>query len=141
MRRTKLPLIVCPLIFFPLTADADQACKNDPAKSATNECAVAQFAEADGELNRIWPEIVAAAKHKDRLLKSAPDAYPLFEDTIVHAQRGWLQYRDHQCQFEGFDVRGGSMQPMVINLCRTQMTLDRIKQLQEPNQVSGEPRN
>ncbi len=120
-----------------LPANANAECVLDGTQSEMTECAAARFAEADKKLNSIWVSIIEKAKLMDRELS---DGRPGYEETLRKGQRAWVEYRDGQCELEGFDVRGGSMEPMVTLLCREEMTLDRIKELQEPNGASGEPR-
>ena len=45
------------------------------------------------------------------------------------AQRAWLIFRDAHCTVEGYEARGGSMEPMVYNGCRARITRERTAQL------------
>jgi uncharacterized protein YecT (DUF1311 family) len=131
---TSLFLVVT-VTWLPVPAMAE--CAMDGNQSEMTGCAAARFEQADTELNRIWSSIIEKAKLIDSQLS---DGRPGYVETLRKGQRAWIDYRDSQCDLQGFDVRGGSMEPMVVLLCREQMTLDRIKELQEPNGTSGEPR-
>ena len=47
------------------------------------------------------------------------------------AQRGWIAYRDGQCELAGFEARGGSMEPMLVSGCLADLTRKRTKELKE----------
>lgn len=102
-------------------------CNNQVDQNTMTRCAGMDFDEADAELNRVWKE----AK------KSAEDADAEYSDdlkgeagALLKAQRGWIVYRDGQCELAGFEARGGSMEPMLVNGCLAEMTKARTKELQ-----------
>ncbi len=118
-------------------AQAEVVCVEDGNQAEMNTCAADDFGKADAELNGLWETVIAGAKRLDEGLN---DGQPGYEETLRQGQRAWLEYRDRQCDLEGFDVRGGSMEPMVRLTCLAIMTRERIKELQETNGTTGEPR-
>ena len=52
-----------------------------------------------------------------------------FANSLLHAQRAWLPFRDSQCLAEAFAYRGTAPGP-VDTQCKTRLTIDRTRQLQ-----------
>ena len=55
----------------------------------------------------------------------------VIRDGMGQGQRGWIAYRDGQCELYGFEARGGSMEPMLVSGCKADMTRARTKELRE----------
>ena len=83
---------------------------------AMNICAGEAFERADAELNRHWKAVLA-------------DTDVDWKKIMIEGQRGWLKYRDAQCEIVAYAERGGSMWPMIISGCRADMTRQRVQQL------------
>lgn len=94
-------------------------------------CAGVDYEKADAELNAIWPDIVAAAKSKDEYLAEQVKGtdVPTTLQALRSAQRAWIKFRDMQCEYEAYEVFGGSMQPMVGSMCLARLTRERIAAL------------
>ena len=94
-------------------------------------CAKQEFERADAALNALWTKLIATARADDRSPDSGrTDTDTRSEEAILRkGQRAWVQFRDAECEYEGLAERGGSMEPMTVNLCLTRMTRERIKQL------------
>lgn len=45
------------------------------------------------------------------------------------AQQSWLRFRDQECEFETMGTVGGSIHSMIVALCLTRLTDQRIKDL------------
>ncbi|MCJ2183039.1 lysozyme inhibitor LprI family protein [Novosphingobium sp. 1949] len=84
-----------------------------------NVCRYREYLKADIALNQTWSQL-AARWGKD----SAVYAKALI------AQRAWLTYRDAQCAIWETAYEGGSIVPLVVNDCRTELTRSRIATLQ-----------
>jgi uncharacterized protein YecT (DUF1311 family) len=102
-------------------------CDNQTDQQTMNQCAGLDYEKADAELNSVWK----SAK------KSAEDADTEYSDdlkgeaeALLKAQRGWIAYRDGQCDLAGFEARGGSMESMLVSGCLAEMTKARTKELQ-----------
>lgn len=94
-------------------------------------CAGVDYEEADADLNALWPKIVAAAKENDEYVaEMARDrGVPTTLEALRNAQRAWITFRDAQCEYEAYEVFGGTMQPMVGSLCLARLTRERIEVL------------
>lgn len=107
---------------------AAAGCASPVTQSDMTRCAVSDFNKADVRLNRQWTVTYGVMKKRDSSDKSRGGG-PGYAAALLASQRAWLTFRNSQCVVEGLEVSGGSMQPMIIAGCRTQLTDDRIKQL------------
>lgn len=101
-------------------------CNNAETQAEMNQCAADDLATADKALNAQWKLTRNAMVEKDAN-QDATDKGA--EKALLKAQRAWLDYRDGQCEAEGFSVRGGSMEPMVVASCKARLTELRTKEL------------
>jgi uncharacterized protein YecT (DUF1311 family) len=118
----------------------DPDCAEPLTQTAMNICAAQDFQRADAELNQVWREVRALAKAADAELND--DDQHGHWPTLLEAQRAWLTYRDAHCRLVGYDARGGSLQPLLVAQCRTELTRERTRSMRAllTNQVSGEPK-
>jgi uncharacterized protein YecT (DUF1311 family) len=89
----------------------------DPCAGAStqldmNTCAANEYQKADQRLTVVY------------------HSFKPVSDKLRASERAWISYRDAECAFAGEYVQGGSMQPMVIANCMTDLTNERIKTLQ-----------
>ncbi|MEM9634719.1 MAG: lysozyme inhibitor LprI family protein [Pseudomonadota bacterium] len=111
-------------------ANAQQAlnCDNAATQMEMTQCAYQDWQAADAELNAVYKSSMANMRTMDsdlsEHLKGAAEA-------LQDAQRAWIPYRDKACQSYGFLARGGTMEPMLVNVCLTQLTQQRVKELKE----------
>ena len=103
-------------------------CKDPQAQQHINYCAAKDYETADAELNAIWKKARDAAREVD---KEQENDLKGAEKALLSAQRGWIAYRDGHCTLAGFDARGGSMEPMLVSTCMTDLTRKRIGELKE----------
>lgn len=116
----------------PLDAEARKYhCDDARNQAEMNACAGIAFARADSELNAVWRTAVAQARAADRESGDfrGSDDRPGSEAVLRDAQRAWLIFRDAHCTLEGYDARGGTMEPMLYNGCRARITRERVVQL------------
>jgi uncharacterized protein YecT (DUF1311 family) len=92
-------------------------------------CAGRDYEEADARLNRQWAVTAAKMKALDQDVLREQDQQPGYFETLLAAQRAWLQFRDAHCLSESFLGRGGSVQPMLDSTCKAYLTELRIQQL------------
>ena len=106
-------------------------CANAMAQIEMNICAGRAFERADAELNTLWREVIANARANDHSGENGrmEGDDRTEEGTLREAQRAWVTFRDAHCTWEGFSERGGSMEPMVVEECRTRLTRARIAEL------------
>ena len=48
-----------------------------------------------------------------------------------------MKRRDASCDYEGFQARGGTMEPMLVAMCLARLTEERTKQLRDQIQTMG----
>lgn len=88
-------------------------------------CAGLDFEKADKELNALWPTLKSDAEASD----TAAGTHE-YADALLASQRAWITFRDAECIWQGYDAHGGSLEPMIVNVCSARLTRERIKQLQ-----------
>lgn len=111
--------------------DPEVDCDNAMSQPDLNACAYQEYERADAALNAQWKLTAAKLKEQDKGFDRSYDKRPGFFDTELAAQRAWLTYRDQHCASEGYSMRGGSAESMVISGCRAQLTEARTKELKD----------
>jgi uncharacterized protein YecT (DUF1311 family) len=112
------------------TAGSD--CDEPQTQAEMNACAYERLQIADAELNREWSKLRARLKQAENDL-----GYEGWFDTTLEGQRGWLAYRDGHCAAEGYEARGGTMEPMLVTYCKTRLTKARVRELREVDDSGG----
>jgi uncharacterized protein YecT (DUF1311 family) len=117
-----------------LRAEEKLDCANAMTQADMDQCAHADFEEADKELNIIWE----AARKRAHMLDEQHDAETKgAEAALLAAQRGWIAYRDGHCELGGWEAHGGSMEPLLVWNCKAELTQERTKQLKKFVEGSG----
>lgn len=116
------------LLVLALAAAQEEDCAEPMSQSAMNRCAAIDFQEADAELNRVWPEVLAEMRRRDRYIPDG-DERPSSVQSLREAQRAWIVLRDAHCAVQGYEARGGTMEPLLYNGCRAATTRARTEQL------------
>ncbi len=98
----------------PMTASA--ACPGQN-QLEMNQCAQAEYQQADAQLNAIWGP---AKAYYDGFGAGA---------VLLDAQRKWISFRDAACQAEIAPYAGGSIQPLLYSKCMTRLTWARVTDL------------
>lgn len=93
-------------------------CSAPQTQTAMNRCAQAEYEQVDTKLNNTYQTVKAGV--------SAPR-----EEQLISAEQAWIAFRDTYCDFVQEQFAGGSIQPTVYYGCLTQMTQDRITELQQ----------
>jgi uncharacterized protein YecT (DUF1311 family) len=129
MKRFTISFALISTLSYPVFAQNDQIdCANATAQADMNICAARDYEAADKELNAVWKEAHAAAKETDA---DQPKEWKGAEKALLAGQRGWIAYRDGQCELAGFEARGGSMEPMIVSGCKADLTRARTKELRD----------
>lgn len=112
-------------------ADERPDCIDPQTQMEMTYCAGDDYETADADLNALWPDIVAAAKQNDEYVAdmARERGVPTTLEALRNAQRAWIAFRDAQCEYEAYEVFGGTMQPMVGSLCLARLTRERIEVL------------
>jgi uncharacterized protein YecT (DUF1311 family) len=122
----KLGFLICFLLLAgstygqrskPTSASKSTDCDEAMSQTEMNRCAWERFERADRQLNTLYKRLIARLPANSRTL-------------VVKAQRQWLLYRDAHCAYYEKTYEGGSMQPMVVALCKEETTLSRVKELE-----------
>ncbi|MBC5993754.1 lysozyme inhibitor LprI family protein [Pontibacter cellulosilyticus] len=95
---------------------AKQNCEDPQTQLEMNICAAEDFKRVDAELNKVYKEIVS---------KLEPNSKGL----MVKAQKSWLVVRDNHCGLYEQFYQGGSIMPLMLYTCKTELTQNRIKEL------------
>jgi uncharacterized protein YecT (DUF1311 family) len=112
-----------------IDAGPSDECADPHDQNTMNMCALEDYQAADADLNRQWAVTVAAMKEADTDVDPEYDKQPGHYETLLQAQRAWLNYRDAHCLVDSFSFRGGSGQPMVDSFCKANLTRQRTEQL------------
>jgi len=111
-----------------LAQDEDWDCSkgDNLPQQPRNLCAKRDFERADEALNVLWPMVRDYMRQVDsreeEKMKGA-------EAALLKAQRGWIDYRDGHCETTGFYARGGTLEPLLVFSCKTELTRDRTEEL------------
>ncbi len=82
-----------------------------------NAQAAADLRKSDEQLNAVYNKL--RAKISDAGKKK-----------LQVAQQSWLQFRDQECEFETMGTVGGSIHSMIVAICLTRLTDQRVKDLE-----------
>ena len=118
-------LILAASVGTVLAQDVD--CATDDTQMALNICSARQLERDDAELNRVWPLARNAMRAVDAFNEGRFDTQA--EANLLKAQRAWITYRDGHCHAVGAQYAGGSIRPLVINSCLSELTVTRTKEL------------
>ena len=105
----------------------DLDCKNPQTQSDMTACEQQRQGSADDALNAQYKKTRAAAVETDKGMDSADLRGA--EKALVKAQRAWVAFRDAECEVRGFEMRGGSGEPMLVAGCTADLTDKRTKEL------------
>lgn len=122
--------VVALLLASAALADDDNgvSCNPEGSQQEMNACTSDDYQKADRELNDVYRQALDFAAGEDSDLKDQPDLQGAVA-TLKKAQRAWVDYRDGQCESYGFTARGGSMEPMLIDGCKADLTKKRTAEL------------
>ncbi|WP_062206489.1 lysozyme inhibitor LprI family protein [Aureimonas sp. AU12] len=113
-----IAVLAAALILPPMaTASADETCIGNSSQSALNDCAGRALEAADQSLNDIYKALI------DRVS-------PQGRSALQTAQRAWIAYRDGQCAFETAGSTEGSLHPMMLATCLSDLTVMQTRRLE-----------
>jgi uncharacterized protein YecT (DUF1311 family) len=125
-RRLIQSFLALGLIGLPALAQ-EVDCSTAMAQADLNQCAYQDWEEADARLNDAYTEVVGVYSDLDADLSEDQGSAV---DTLRQAQRHWIEFRDKACEAEGFAMRGGSAEPLLVYGCMRVLTEERIGHLQ-----------
>lgn len=120
------PCLVLACLSLPAAAQ-EIDCANAMAQMEMNQCAYQDWEKADARLNAVYKQAVALLKDWDGNL---PKDEQGGVEALKEAQRAWITFRDKACEAEGYAMKGGSAEPLLIYGCMRQLTEERVNHLQ-----------
>jgi uncharacterized protein YecT (DUF1311 family) len=120
------------LALLPFLALSTQAfaleCFNPEAldQSTMNQCAYRDWEIADANLNDAYKAAMALLKQWDADLPAGEKGGAT---VLKEAQRAWITFRDKACEAEGYAMRGGSAEPLLVYSCMRHLTDERTNHL------------
>lgn len=115
------------LVCLTLPAVAQEAnCRTAVSQTELSQCAYDDWEIADAELNRAYKRAMQLLKDWDANL---PEDEKGGAEALKEAQRAWITFRDKACEVEGYAMKGGSAEPLLVYGCMRQLTEDRSAQL------------
>ncbi|MER9403488.1 lysozyme inhibitor LprI family protein [Mesorhizobium caraganae] len=91
------------------TAQAQECDRNDDSQQMMNICAGEDYQAADAKLNQAYKDLIGRNDDKSR--------------------KPWIAFRDAECAYTTTDSEGGSIHPMEVSQCLTELAEQRTKQL------------
>lgn len=102
-------------------------CRNPVTQADMNGCAHSEWQMQDAWLNSAYGDAMKLMKDWDADL---PEDEQGAADKLREAQRAWITYRDAACAAEGYAMRGGSAEMLLVYGCMTRLTEARAADLQ-----------
>ena len=121
--------LVCLSASQAISQDWDCSNADNLPQQGMNYCAYQDWQTADEALNAAWPKVRAHMKSIDESTREYFPEQAIAEESLLKAQRAWINYRDGHCEAEGGQFAGGSIQPLIINSCKASMTRKRTEEL------------
>jgi uncharacterized protein YecT (DUF1311 family) len=119
------PFLVLACLTLPAAAQ-EVDCANAMAQQDMNQCAYADWEAADAELNDAYRNAIALLTQWDANL---PQDEQGGAAALKEAQRAWITFRDKTCEAEGYAMKGGSAEPLLIYGCMRLVTEERTNHL------------
>ncbi len=108
--------------------EAEVDCANAVTQHDMNVCADRDYRAADRELNEQWLATRQVLVDWDAGLEEQNKGAV---KALMKAQRAWIEYRDGQCDAEGYSVWGGTMYPTIVSSCLADLTRKRTAELKD----------
>ncbi len=119
-------LLVLSVLGRPAAAE-NISCANAVAQQELNQCAYANWEAADAELNAVYKVAIAMLEQWDADLPADEKGGA---KALREAQRAWITFRDKTCEAEGYAMKGGSAEPLLVYGCMRVVTKERTAHLQ-----------
>lgn len=123
-------LIFCFVSFGLITpALADDVCATASTDGELYQCSIQQKNVAENELNK---EYAAAKTRIAREYRNKPKLAGDYLHILLDSQRGWLKYRDGQCNLESYLAEEGTTtHETLYSKCISRVDMERVQQLKE----------
>lgn len=123
----KIVLLAMVASLYQVSAFAKDDCNNATSDAEINACYKVSKADAEKQLNQ---EYGNAKKRIDAEYSSSPADLHSYTSILTESQRGWLKYRDGQCNLESYIAEKGSVtHDTLMDKCVARIDLERVEQL------------
>lgn len=119
------PFLILAVLSLPAGAQ-EMDCANTMVQMELNQCAYQDWEAADAELNAAYTQAMTLLQGWDENLPKDERGGAVL---LKEAQRAWITFRDKACAAEGYGVKGGSAEPLVIYGCMRLLTQERTAHL------------
>lgn len=119
------PFLILAVLSLPAGAQ-EMDCANTMVQMELNQCAYQDWEAADAELNAAYTQAMTLLQGWDENLPKNERGGSVL---LKEAQRAWITFRDKACAAEGYGVKGGSAEPLVIYGCMRLLTQERTAHL------------
>ena len=99
-----------------LTTSAWADCREQRTQTDINLCFAKQYKQEDKKLNQIYNSYAKTLDKADKKL-------------LVAAQRGWVSYKEKDCELSANGYKGGSIYSQLVTQCLIEKTQVRTKEL------------
>jgi uncharacterized protein YecT (DUF1311 family) len=114
-----------------VTAQARIDCNSPVTQTDITVCSGRDAKAADAAMVSEYRIATVILGNMDRELDRKYDKRPTYSAALLASQRAFLTFRKAHCDVEGYSARGGSMEPMLVNVCYEEMAKARTKQLKD----------
>jgi uncharacterized protein YecT (DUF1311 family) len=117
--RLVLGLVITITISFPISRSIAQTidCANPQTTLAMRICTNRELETSDRRLNQVYQQLRAKLSGKQL-------------ERLTIAEEAWIRYRDVNCAFAKGQFEGGSFAPVAELSCLTEVTRQRVKELE-----------
>lgn len=119
------PFLVLACLSLPAAAQ-EIDCANAMAQMDLNQCAYDDWEAADAELNDAYQDAMDLLRDWDENLPADEQGGA---EALREAQRAWITFRDQACAAEGYAMKGGSAEPLLVYGCMRLLTEERTAHL------------
>lgn len=119
------PFLILACLSLPAAAQ-EVDCASAVAQADLNQCAYQDWEAADAALNDAYQEAMTLLQDWDTNL---PEEEQGGADALKEAQRAWITFRDKACEAEGYAMKGGSAEPLLVYGCMRLLTEERTAHL------------
>lgn len=119
------PVFVLACLCLPAAAK-EIDCASAMAQADLNQCAYQDWEAADADLNAAYRDAMALLADWDAGLPANEQGGAR---ALKDAQRAWITFRDMACKAEGYAMKGGSAEPLLVYGCMRLLTEERTAHL------------
>ena len=127
LARSLIGFFLCFGVIIPTLAD--DACAKASTDGEHYQCSMQQTKSAEDELNK---QYIAAKKRIAHEYGDKPKLAADYLHILLDSQRGWLKYRDGQCNLESYLAEEGTAtHESLYSKCISRVDMERAQQLKE----------